>query len=137
MKLVGFNYKKLSCEKLNNNLKNLKIESKIDIKNIEEIKKEMMKTEDMLLRIDFDYSLEYNPLIAVIEVSGEFFLSLGEKEGKEMIKNWNSKKVDEKVRISLFNAILRKTNVKTLEMEELIGVPPHFQMPSLKPSKKE
>jgi hypothetical protein len=134
MKLVGFSYKKLSCERTGNSLKDLKIESKIDLEKIEKVENNTLNTKDMILRIIFDYSLDYNPNLAKINVSGEMIISIDEKTGNELVKDWKSKDIDEKTRLNIFNIILKKTNVKTLEMEELIGVPHHFQMPTLKPS---
>ena len=39
--------------------------------------------------------------------------------------------------IALFNIILRKANVKALELEEQIGLPLHIPLPTLKKPKKE
>lgn len=137
MKVIGFNYTKLSAEKTKSDFKGLKIESAMNIDNIEEIINKQVKSEEIFLKISFSNVLTYKPEIAKIEVRGEIILALDKKLGEETLKDWKNKKLDSKLRIAIFNAILRKSNVKTLEMEEMINVPYHFQLPSLKVESKK
>jgi hypothetical protein len=136
MKLIGFNFTKIYIEKLKNVSKDLKIENSINIESIEEIKNEILKSKDSFLIIKFNYKLNYNPNIAKIELAGNVNLNVDEKLAKELLKDWKYKKIKEEIKIALFNSILKKVNIKSLQLEEEMNLPTHFQLPSLKQSKK-
>jgi hypothetical protein len=136
MKLIGFNFTKISVEKIGKISKDLKINTSINIDSIDEVKNEMIKSKDTFLNIKFNYKINYDPKIALIDFSGNIAISVDSKTGKEILKDWKSKKIDDNNRIIIFNAILRKSNVKALQLEEEMNLPLHFQLPSLK-SKKE
>ncbi len=135
MKLIGFNFTKISVEKMGKISKDLKIDTSINIDSIDEVKNEMIKSKDLFLNIKFNYKINYNPKIALIDLSGNIAISVDSKLGKEIVKDWKSKKIDDNTRITIFNAILRKSNIKALQLEEEMNLPPHFQLPSLKAKK--
>ena len=64
------------------------------------------------------------------------FVRDNSKKIKEILKQWKNKKISEDFKIPLFNLILRKSNVKTLELEEEMGLPLHIPLPHLKNQKK-
>jgi hypothetical protein len=135
MKLIGFNFTKISVEKINNLSKDLKIDTSINIESIDEVKNELLKSKDSFLNLKFNYKINYKPNIALIELSGNLAISVDSKLGKEILKDWKNKKIKDETRIILFNAILKKSNVKALQLEEEMNLPFHFQLPSLKPKK--
>ena len=61
--------------------------------------------------------------------------SLDPKDAKQVLKEWESKKINEKFKMDLFSVILRKSNIKSLELEEELNLPLHIPLFSLK--KKE
>jgi len=132
MKLMGFNFTKLNAEKSSLNLEGLKIGTSIDIVSIEEKKYDSIKSNDSILIVEFNYIINYDPKIAKIELKGNIIISVEEKLAKEVIKDWKDKKVNDEFRLTLFNAILRKSNIKALQLEEEVNLPPHFNLPSLK-----
>ena len=136
MKLVGFNFNKIGVERMKNDLKDLKISTSINLKDIKEIKADLVKSKDVLLSVAFNYFINYDPKIAKIDFEGSMTIVIDSKLGKEILKDWKKKVVKEEIRLALFNAILMKSNIKALELEEEINLPPHFQMPSLKINKK-
>ena len=136
MKLIGFNFTKISVEKLKNISKDLKIDTSINIDSIEELKNELLKSKDVFLNIKFNYKINYKPDIAIIELAGNIALAIDSKLGKEILKDWKDKKIKDETRITLFNAILRKSNIRALQLEEEMNLPTHFQLPSLKQDKK-
>ncbi|GAG20549.1 unnamed protein product, partial [marine sediment metagenome] len=54
------------------------------------------------------------------------------KIAKDILKEWNDKKMSEDFRITLFNIILRKSNLKAIQLEDEMNLPIHIQLPSLK-----
>jgi len=132
MKVVGFNFKKISVERLGEKVENLKINTKIDIPDIKNLKSEFIKTKDELLQINFVYTVDYEPNFAKIEFTGNFVIALDQKDAKDILKQWKDKKMSNELRINFFNIILRKSNIKALELEDEMNLPLHISFPSLK-----
>jgi len=136
MKFIGFNLTKINAEKLSDNFKTAKISTKINITSIDPVESNFFK-EEGLLRVKFTYSIEYSTNAAKVEISGDILLSTEKKQAKEITEGWKDKKISEDLRILIFNLILKKANVKALELEEQLNLPLHIPMPSLKKGKKE
>ncbi len=137
MKLIGFNFTKTSVEKLSENLNNVKVNTNMDIKDISKTESDFLnKTED-LLKLDFTYAVNYDTDIAKIELAGRVFFSLDPQTSKKVLKEWKDKKVHEEIKLPLINVILRKSNVKALQLEDEMGLPLHIPLPTLKKEKKE
>ena len=132
MKVIGFNFTKINAEILKSNTEQLKINAKMDISSIDSLKSGMLNTGDEIVGVSFTYSLQYEPEFAKIELAGNVIFSIEPKIAKEVLKEWKDKKIQEEFKISLFNVILRKSNLKALELEEELGLPPHIPLPSLK-----
>ena len=131
MRLVAFNFTKLSIERLKETIDSLKFNTKIDIHSIESLKSDFIKVKDEALKVDFSYSVFYEPEFAKVELAGTIVLSVDSKIAKEVLKGWKDKQMTEDFRIFMFNIILRKANIKALEMEEELGLPSHIPLPSL------
>ena len=137
MRLVGFSFKKINIERTSDSLKDLKIESKINIETIESLKSDFMQEGQDVIKVDFKYLIDYTPKIANIDLSGQVLLAMTTDQAKEIVDGWKKKKINEDYRIAIFNIILRKSNVKALELEEDMNLPLHIPFPSLKKQKEE
>lgn len=136
MKLVGFNFKKIAIEKMSEMSKGTKINTKMDVSEISSLKNNLLKGDEQIIKVKFTYNISYDPQIAKIDLEGDILLALDEKTAKEVLEGWKNKKMSEEFRIGLFNLILRKSNVKALELEEEMGLPLHVPLPSLKKPQK-
>ena len=136
MQIIGFNFEKISAErKPKKIIKNLEINSNINIKNISKEDLDIIKDKPAL-KFEFEFSISYKPEIAKILFQG-FILGIVEKdESKDILKKWKNKKIPEEIRIPLFNLILTKSNVKALQLEEELGLPTHIPLPKIKPEKQ-
>lgn len=132
MKVIGFNFEKLSAEKLKERTENLKISTNIDISDIKEIKTDILKTKEELLSAKFSYTIKYEPGFANVELKGAALLALEEKQAKEVLKEWKKKQMPEGFRESLFNIILKRATLKALHLEEETNLPLHIPFPSIK-----
>jgi hypothetical protein len=103
MKSIGFNFNKISIEKFSDNFENLKIDTKIDILKIKEVKSNFLKPEEKLIVVEFTYIINYNPEITKIEFSGNILLTDKLKIIKDILKKWKNKKMSEDFKINLFN----------------------------------
>jgi hypothetical protein len=135
MKLAGFNFTKIHAEKQKNQIKEIKIDSKINIANIELIKSDLINQKESLLGVEFDYSIKYKNL-ATLEFKGNLVLVLDSKDANKIIKDFKNKKISDDFRISIFNIIMKKSSIKALQLEEELNLPYHFKLPSLRPEKK-
>ncbi len=135
MKIIGFNFQKISAEKFKELSEGFKMNTKIDISSIESINSDFLKTKEDLIKISFVYSISYDSDFAKIDLAGSFILSVEPKIAKEILKGWKDKKTSEEFRLFIFNMILRKSNVKALQLEDELLLPYHIPLPSLSKSK--
>ena len=133
MRALGFNYSKISVEKVPNPAPNsqegLKINTNIEVTEISQVKADVIKTKDEFLGVRFVYSINYDPDYAKIEFSGDILIELDPKLLKDVLKEWKDKKMPEEFRVFVFNVIMRKSNVKALEIEDEMSLPFHIPMP--------
>ena len=133
MKIAGFRLKRISAERNSDSLEGIKVNTNIDIKGIKEIKSGGFKGKEQLLEIKFEYTLDYAPDFAKIELGGLLVLGVDIGEGKDVLKEWDdSKNMPDEFKVDLLNLIIRKCSVRALELEDDLGVPYHMQFPSLR-----
>lgn len=138
MRVAGFNFTKVSIEKMKLPDANLKIQTDITISEIKETESKFFKAKESLLEVDFTYTINYNPEIALVELAGKFVLaSSSTKETKNVLDAWKNKQMPEDFRLGLFNAILKKVTPRALVLEDELNLPTHIAPPSLKLEKKE
>ncbi len=137
MKLIGFNYTKINGEKNKDSVENLKVNTNIDISEINEAKNNFFKSKDYLLNIKFTYTLNYSEEFAKIEIGGNILLSVENKLGKEILKKWKDKQMPEEFKTKLFNLIIKKSNIRALDLEDTLNIPLHMPMPKVGVKKKE
>ncbi len=132
MRIIGFNFNKISIDKLNEADRNTKISTNIDISDIKEIKTDLFKTKEEMLGVKFSYKVKYEPNVAEVELNGNMIISLDSKLKKEILKKWKDKKMPDDFRISLFNVILVKSSAKILSLEDEMNLPLHLPLPTFK-----
>ena len=130
MKLAGFSFSKIAAERFSDSTGNIKINTKIDVPNVEKFLATSFDKE--LLRAEFLYVLEYSSSFAKIELKGAVLFYAEKDEIKEVLEDWKKKKLSDSFQEVLFNIILRKANIKALELEEELNLPFHINLPSIK-----
>jgi hypothetical protein len=137
MKLLGFNFDKISIEKLSGKLENLKIDTQIDIPEIKSVDSDLFKIKEDLLGIRFVFKINYEPECAKVELLGNLLLSVDSKTSKDVLKQWKEKKMPDDFRVTLFNLILRKSSLQALKLEEELNLPLHLPFPSIRMSEED
>jgi len=133
MKLVGFNFTKINIEKNKNITPEVKISTKIDVPNLKLVKSDFLNlNKEEIVGADFGFIVEYEPDFAKVEIAGNLLLALESNMAKEVLKQWEDKKMPEDFRLALFNTILKKSSLKALQLEEEINLPLHAPLPSLR-----
>src|SRR3989338_6084351 len=132
MQVIGFTFTKISGEKKENFTSSVK-NINLGFKNITEEKIEMLKDEKAI-KITFTYSVKYNEptkdkekkegkLLGEISIHGEIILMLTKEESKEILKNWEDKKISQDLQIHLYNIIFKKTTPKVVYLADEINLP--------------
>jgi len=132
MKLIGFNFSKISVEKMSNDFSNLNINTNVNIQKIEEVKTDLLKTKETFIGVKFSFLIDYSPEIAKLELTGTILVGVDPKQAKEVLKQWADKKIPEEFNLSVFNIILRKSNLRAMQLEEEMNLPLHIQLPEVR-----
>jgi len=136
MKLVSFNFTKINAEKFLDNLKDLKINTGIDISDIKTVKSDFLKLNGDLIAVKFNYNISYEEKIAKLDFTGNMLVSVESKESKEILRQWQDKKMPEEFKLNIFNIILKKASLKAIPFEEEFNLPLHIPLPSIKSQEK-
>jgi hypothetical protein len=136
MKIMGFNFDKISVEKLSNKPENLKINTQIEVLDIESVESDLFKLREELLGVKFSFKIVYEPGFANLEIGGSLLLAVESKISKDVLKQWKDKKIPEEFNLTLFNIIVKKSSLKALQLEEDMSLPLHIPMPSFKKQEK-
>ena len=107
MKIAGFNFTKISIEKFPNKLENLKINTKIDISKIDIVDSDLINSNETFVSINFNYEVLYDTQIAKIDIGGKVVVVLDIEKAKEIVKQWQEKKLPDDFKHDLFNFIMK------------------------------
>jgi len=132
MRVVGFNLSKITAERFKELNENIKFNTKIDIGSISPFKSEVIKGKDELINIEFVYAVLYEPEFAKIEFKGNIILSAEPKVAREILKGFKEHGSSEDFRIFILNVIFRKANIRALQLEDELGLPPHIPLATLR-----
>ena len=132
MRIIGFNFNKISIERKKKDSGKINIKTEIDVPEIKEVKSSIIKTGEIIVEVMFDYKIKYEPDFAEVSLAGNILITLEPKIAKDVLKQWKKKKIHEDFRIFLFNIILKKAALKALELEDELNLPLHMPMPSFK-----
>lgn len=136
MRLIGFNFTKISVEKKQTITTQPKLKTAINVLEMKELPGDVFKAKDIPIEAKFSYIIEYEPKIAELEFEGTLVILEDPKKAKEILKNWKDKELSEEFKSQVFNIILRKANIKAIQLEDELNLPIHFPLPSLKFEKK-
>jgi hypothetical protein len=132
MPIVGFNYDKITAEKTNQITGKLNIKNNLSIKNIEQEKLPVGRSEEVL-KLDFEYLADYEPDIGKIVLNGHILLMEDPKKIKEIQDSWNKDKtLLKEITPLIFNSILGRCNIKGLTLSQEINLPPQIRLPFMK-----
>ena len=136
MTVVGFALSKILIERKEAIKGKIEVNSKLNVTNMKKEDIKLVEGKDVL-RFDFDYSINYEPGLAKINMAGHLLLMVEPKQTKELLKAWEKKsQVPEEIKLSVYNTIFHKCNIKALELEEDFNLPPHLQLPYIQAAQK-
>ncbi len=131
MRIVGFNFRKVSAERKK------EIKGKLEIKThmeIEKIEKEKLEIAGEVLRFHFVYEINYDPNHAKLSFEGTVLMKSDNKEDVvKVLDGWKESKVPDDIKLLVYNFVMTKCNLKALQLEEEFSLPPHIPLPKLTP----
>jgi len=137
MRVIGFNFTKISIEKLKEITEVPKVKTEINIPEIKGVKSTILKTKEEIIEAKFEYIVNYEPESAKVNIEGRALLSVDPKIAKDILKQWKKKKMPEEFRMLLFNVVMRKSALKALLLEDELNLPLHTPLPSLRRTKEK
>ncbi|MFH1455856.1 MAG: hypothetical protein ABIF40_02815 [archaeon] len=131
MPIVGFNFDKIDAEKKRPVEPPVNVNTGVVVKDMKEEKLPVGKSETVL-RVDFEFTVKYEPGIADILLGGHLLYLDESKKAKDILNTWKKdKKLGHDVMQVIMNTILIKSNVKALMISQELNLPPHVKLPTI------
>ncbi len=141
MRVIGFNFTKISAEKLPD-FKRCSINTNIEFTNLEKEKVEILKDQEAV-KLSFRFSVNYeeekekkeenNKKLGEVSFEGIIVFSVTKEESKQLQKSWKKKQISPSIQIPIYNFILTKCSPKAVSLEDDLSLPIHLPVPQLKP----
>jgi hypothetical protein len=142
MKIIGFNINEINAT-IKPEFKRSAINTNIEFVDIKKEDVDFLKDQDAL-NASFKFSVIYKDTEkkdknnqGEIFLNGKIALSVTKEESKEFIKSWKKKEVPKDKVIPIYNFILRKCSIRSLQIQEDLGLPSHLPIPQVKPGEKQ
>ena len=133
-KIIGFKIHKYEAERNPDFNGKLEMKQNMLIKSVEKHKLSTSKEE--VLKVKFNFEINYSNLGKIL-IEGIILVLVDAKTLKETLNEWKNKKLPKDMQIFLLNIILQRASIKALQIEEDLGLPPHFQLPSISPEREK
>lgn len=125
------NITKISGERKNIIKGKIDVKQNIDIKDIE--KQDIAISDKPGLKVEFEYSIKYEPKVADVEIKGSILVLDDKNESKDILKDWKKKKINPIFKIPVYNYIIEKVSLKAINMEDELALPLHQPFPKIAP----
>ena len=132
MQIIGFNLTKILVEREEKLEGKLEVKQNIDISDVS--KEKIPFSEGEAIKIKFNFTVTYDPDFAKLNLEGYLVLVVDKDEMKKFLKSWKNKKLPDEAKVSLFNFIMSKCNIKALNLEDELNLPLHVPMPRINPN---
>lgn len=132
MTVIGFNFNKISVERLGSKKGKLTISNNVGILDVSEAKVPFGNEKTKCVKVDFKFESKYEPKVAQISFEGDILYMLPAELAEKVIKEWSEKKnLVEDVVQPIMNAILSKSNVEALILSKELNLPSPIPLPKV------
>ncbi len=133
MAIVGFSFSKLNGEKKLQAISgSIEINHNISVVNVEKTSLNIGSSKNEVLKIEFDFSVNYGSGLGTIQLVGEVIYSDMAEIINETLKGWKADKVLNKmVNEQVLGFVYSKAIVKALELSDVLGLPAPIPMPKV------
>jgi len=134
MVIAGFGFKKILVDKHKDPSPGLKLDVKLNIKDI--TKKQIELQGQKAIDVHFIFNVLFDPKIADLELEGDLVYIDSEEKIKDILDSWKKKELTDEVKTRIFNFLMAKCNVKALALEDEFNLPYHLPLPRLNPGQE-
>ncbi|MBS1267023.1 MAG: hypothetical protein MAG795_00994 [Candidatus Woesearchaeota archaeon] len=132
MTVVGMSFTKINIEKKKPAKGKLNIKNNIAIRDVKQTDLSLGNVKEQGLKFIFEYTSNYSPDVAEINIVGEVLFLTDEKTAKETEKNWkDEKKIAKKLVRPVLNSALTKSNIQAIMLSKEINLPPPIPLPKV------
>lgn len=131
MRILGFNFTKLAGERTKTMNTPHSINVNVEFLDLVKDKIDFIK-DDEVFNILYKYGVLYTDKddktkkIAEIAFEGNLILSTTKEEAKDILKHWKKKELPSEVKVFLYNVILNKCAIKTIQLQDELTLPSQF-----------
>ncbi|MFH1510553.1 MAG: hypothetical protein ABIF10_02590 [Candidatus Woesearchaeota archaeon] len=137
MAIVGFNFNKMSAERMHGVEGKINIKNNVSIKDITRQDLSLGSNKEPALKFIFDFSSDYEPEVGLISLTGDVTYIASEKEVQEVLKEWKKdRKINKELLSTIVNHLLARCNVQALILSREVNLPPPIPLPKLTPNIK-
>ena len=132
MSVIGFNFNKISVERLGSKKGKLTISNNVGISDVAEAKVPFSNEKTKCVKVDFKFESKYEPKVAQMSFEGDILYMVPVEAADKLLKEWNENKalVDDLVQ-PIMNAILSRANVEALLLSKELGLPSPIPLPKV------
>lgn len=136
MGIVSFNFDKISAEKIGKITEKVNINHNFNIKHVEKTNINL-QGQKPVLKLNFDFIVNYEPNIGVIKMDGNLTYLDKEEELTKLADQWKKeKKLPVGITSLVANTILTKGNIKALMLSQEVNLPPQIHLPKVEPKEE-
>lgn len=133
MAIVGFNFTKISVEKLSDIKGKINISNNVAIVSVEKTELSLGTDKQGVLKFGFEFTSKYDPKVGAIELKGDVLYLDNPKNITMIVEEWKkNKKIPNNIMTNLLNNILNKCNIEALILSKDINLPPPIPLPKVK-----
>jgi len=133
--IVGYSISYINAEKfeIKEKVEKLDINTSLNIKDISEVKAKKDKKTERLLKVDFEFLVNYEPKISEIRIEG-YVIYDGENID-DILEKWKKdKKIEDKnFEVEVKNFILRRGIILSTFLSEYLAIHPPLPLPQIVP----
>lgn len=132
MSVIGFNFNKISVERLGSKSGKLTISNNVGISEIVEAKVPFGNDKTKCVKVNFKFESKYEPKVAEISLEGDVLYMLPADAAASLIDDWKAKKnLSSEAIQPIMNAILSKSNVEALILSKELNLPSPIPLPKV------
>lgn len=130
--IVGFNFTRISAEKMEGYKGKIDINNNVALKDVVQEDINLGKEKQNIIKFKFEFTCKYEPSLGMILFEGNVLYLDDPKKIKEIVASWKKDKIVPKDLMGmLLNQIMTKCNIHAIGLSQDINLPPPIPLPKV------
>lgn len=130
--IVGFNFTRISAEKMEGYKGKIDINNNVAIKDVLQEDISLGKEKQNIIKFKFEFTSKYEPSLGMILFEGNVLYLDEPKKVREIVASWKKdKKIPKELMALLLNQIMTKCNIHAIVLSQDINLPPPIPLPKV------